>query len=128
MSTTEPRIVVGDPEQAAADLLAEAQLFALRHPAACQAIVRALVAEGRRFADTPSGARWRRRLSRSGIADRGRVLWEGSALGMFEDEGEAVLPAALLDALLTVLTSRNWRTLAQALAPVRGVDDARAPE
>jgi hypothetical protein len=106
-----PRVVVGGDADDPSDLLRELQLLLLRHPVAMQGLVRALVAEGRRFADTPAGARWQRRLMRSELVRRGRALWESSALGMIEERSATVLPSALLDAVLGALTAAEPEAL-----------------
>ena len=102
-----PRVVLGPGDDDLAEMLHEAQLLLLRYPAAAQAAFKALVAEGRRFAETPQGRRWRSRLAGSELVRRGRILWEGSALDMLEESGNTVLPSSLLDAVLSALTGGN---------------------
>jgi hypothetical protein len=98
-----PRVVIDDEDDPLVELLREAQLALLRHPVASQTAIRALVAEGRRFARTPDGRRWAARLAGSELVRRGRAAWEGSALGMFEETSDTMLPSSLVDAIVSVL-------------------------
>jgi hypothetical protein len=76
----------------------------LKHPIAAQAIFSAFVAEGRRFARTPEGRRWRAALADSEFVRRGRALWEGSLLNWLEDNPETLIPTAVLDAIVQVIS------------------------
>jgi hypothetical protein len=105
--TAPVRIVLDEPEgeDALLTMLREGQLLLLRHPAAAQAALRALVAEGRAFAATPAGRRWKARLADSELVRRGRMLWQGSVLTMLEERSDTLLPSALLDAVLGAAAS-----------------------
>jgi plasmid stabilization system protein ParE len=94
------RLVLRDRPSAQRDVLEIAHRALLKHPLAAQAAITALVSEGRRFAATPAGRRWRARLVGTELVRRGQELWEGSGLGLFDDDPETVLPSALLDSLL----------------------------
>jgi hypothetical protein len=48
-----------------------------------RALLLALVEEGRRFAATPDGDRWRRVLAGASAAREGRVLWTAAGLDQF---------------------------------------------
>ncbi len=48
-----------------------------------RALLLALVEEGRRFAATPDGDRWRRVLAGASTAREGRVLWAAAGLDQF---------------------------------------------
>jgi hypothetical protein len=48
-----------------------------------RALLLALVEEGRRFAATPEGDRWRRVLAGASTAREGRVLWAAAGLDQF---------------------------------------------
>jgi hypothetical protein len=63
-------------------------------------VISALVAEGRRFAGTRAGRRWLTRLVDSDLVRRGQSLWEASALVLFEEDADTVLPSALVDSIL----------------------------
>lgn len=82
----------------------------VQHPVAVQAAFSALVAEGRRFAQTPDGQRWRAALANSELVRRGRALWEGSALNLLEDTPETVIPSAVLDAFVLALSRPDLHT------------------
>jgi hypothetical protein len=92
--------VLRDRATAQTEVLARAHRALLKHPLASQAAITALVAEGRRFAETRAGRRWCARLVGTDLVRRGQELWEGSGLGLFEDDPETVLPSALVDSLL----------------------------
>jgi hypothetical protein len=96
-------------------VLREGQFLILRHPVAAQAALRALVAEGRRFAGTEVGRRWKDRLARSELMRRGRMIWQGSVLNMLEEESDTPLPSAFLDALLAATASENVPALLSRL-------------
>jgi hypothetical protein len=89
-----------EPERDEALGLVEAGRCALlKHPRAVQAMYRALVAEGRRFAETEQGRAWRARLEASEPIARARTLWEATTLNVLEAEPGGALPGALLDML-----------------------------
>jgi hypothetical protein len=120
-----PTVVLREPDGDLEQLLREAQFLLLKYPTAAQAAFRALVTEGRRFAETPAGQRWRRRLANSELVRQGRVFWEGSALNMLEDTGDTLLPSSLLDALLSALRSEDLATLLTRIS-LTDIDDADA--
>ena len=107
-----PTLVLGRaPARATDDLstiLHEVATMVRRHPVAMQAVCRALVAEGRRFVETPEGRAWQARLAGSDLIRHGRMLWEASALDLLDDRGETRLPTAFVDALVGVLTSAEF--------------------
>ena len=57
------------------ELIELAQRLLERYPAAAKVIAGALVVEGRRFAATDEGKRWRSALAASELVRRGRLLW-----------------------------------------------------
>ncbi|WP_437948925.1 hypothetical protein WME98_51255 [Sorangium sp. So ce296] len=95
-----PRVVLHDPEDELAVVLRTAQRLLLRYPAAAQALFRAFAAEGRAFAQTPEGRRWREELSGSELIRRGRVVWEVGTLNLLEEDADTMLPSKLLDAIV----------------------------
>jgi hypothetical protein len=109
------RLVLAPAADPLLPLLERAALLLLKHPAAAQAAFSALVAEGRDFARTEEGRRWKSALAGSEIVRRGRALWEGSVLSLLEDREEAVLPTALLDAVVQAAGRRDLTTLLQSL-------------
>lgn len=110
-------------------LLRRLQLALLTHPAAAQAVFRALVREGRAFAQTDEGAAWRARIVNSEALQRGRTVWEGVTLNVFEAEGDRVLPSTLLDAFVAAAGFEGLESLFSLLylghAPPR--DDGPSP-
>jgi hypothetical protein len=95
--------------------LIEGRLALWHHPQAVRAALRALHAEGLRFARTPAGADWRRRLAGSDLARYGRMIWEIYGMNAALGEDGGLLPSAWLDAL--VIASKDPR-LEELLADV----------
>jgi len=129
----EPRIVLlaaPPDDDAAARLIAWVQRLLFKHPAAAQAAHRALVAEGRRFAETDEGRVWRARLDASETLRRCRPLWEAATLNVLDDDGDGdALPSQLID-LVAQAVSRGdldaWTaTLTEAAAFGVGSRDER---
>ena len=106
-----PTVVLREPEDELFRLLRAGHLLLLKHPVAAQAAFRALVAEGRRFAATPEGQRWKTRLAGSELVRRGHVLWEGSALDMLEERSDSMLPSTLIDAIAGAIGSEDLSAL-----------------
>ena len=94
-----PRFKVRAEEDELLGVLRSAQAALLEHPVAAQALFRALVAEGRRYARTPEGARWREALRGSELVQRARVVWEVGTLNVLEEDPEVVVPSRVLDAI-----------------------------
>lgn len=105
------RLVLRDRPDAQREILEIAHRALLKHPLAAQAAITALVSEGRRFAATAVGRRWHARLAGSELVRRGQELWEGSGLGLFEDDPDIVLPSALLDSLLGRIAAGDVMTV-----------------
>jgi hypothetical protein len=95
-----PRVVLRDADDELSAVLREAQLLLIQHPVAAQALFRAFVTEGRAFAETAEGRRWREDLAGSELIRRGRVVWEVGTLNLLADDPDTVLPSKLLDAIV----------------------------
>lgn len=87
-----------------------------------RAMLLALVEEGRRFAATPDGDRWRRVLAGASAAREGRALWTAAGLDQFltgADRGPGS-PRAMADDLLALVAAeaspRDARPLRFAVA------------
>lgn len=109
-----------------ARLLADLQLVLLKYPRATQAALRALVAEGRRFAETPEGRRWHARLAASALVRRGHVLWGGSLLDLFDPSEDRVVPTAYVDAVVAALARHDLQALLERSLSPRD-DDGLGP-
>jgi hypothetical protein len=109
------RVELSDPEQEEIRILRAAQRLLLKYPVAGQAAFSALVAEGRRFAETPEGQSWKRRLSRSSLVHRARLVWEITTLWMLEEDPPNILPSAYLDALCMAASSEELEPLLDRL-------------
>jgi plasmid stabilization system protein ParE len=75
---------VGGPERTAFDLLLGARRAVLGNPAAARGLHDLLVAEGRRYADTPRGARLRDALIASEAVENLRRVWEMVSLNVLD--------------------------------------------
>lgn len=90
-----------DLDQTAA-LLRSLSMGLLRYPAATQAVFQALVAEGRAYAETPTGAQLRASLLDAPSFRQLRRVYESLTWHMLE-EGGGALPSAYFDALTQVV-------------------------
>ena len=91
-------LLAEEPADELSQLLQELRWVIVKHPIAARAAYRALVAEGRRFATTEEGARWRRRLEGSALIQRGRAVWDLGTVNMLDEDGSRALPTQLIDA------------------------------
>jgi len=116
-----PRVALRRPDGDPVAVLRRLQRVILTHPVAAQAAFGALVAEGRRFAQTAAGAEWQRRLTRSPLLRRARAPWDAATLWMLEDVTPNVLPSAYVDALCSVAQSKDLEEMVDRL--LRGLFD-----
>jgi hypothetical protein len=98
-------------EKKVLDALGELQQFVLQHPVAAQKIFAALVAEGRRYAATPEGARRARALADLPAMARARQFWESSLAGVLEEGGDTVLPSSYVEIVMQGGRLRSPETL-----------------
>jgi len=94
-----PRLVFGDDPDELTALLGQLQSVVVRYPIAVQAAFRALVAEGRAFAETEEGRELARSLADSQLVRRGRIAWDVVTARAFDDDPEVIVPTVFLDAL-----------------------------
>jgi hypothetical protein len=87
-----------EPEDELARVLWHAHVMLIKHPVAARAAFRAISAEGRRFATTKEGKRYKARLAGSELIRRGRSVWELATLGML-NETPSMLPTQFVDML-----------------------------
>jgi hypothetical protein len=99
-----PTLTIRDRETQLLDVLRFGQRLLFKYPVAARALYRAFVAEGRRFAETAEGRRWRKRLEGSQLIERGAVVWEIATLNLLDEDGDHLLPSALVDALAQAAT------------------------
>lgn len=104
------------PDDEIGSALRGVQELVLRHPVAMRAAVGALVAEGRRFAETPEGAALRAQLERSELVRRARLVWQMASHSLLSelDTGDATaeaLPTAWLDGLFSAAAGDPDRVL-----------------
>jgi hypothetical protein len=91
----------------------------VKHPIAAQAAYRALVREGRAFAQTDDGRRIQHRLAGSELVARLRTAWELVTFGMLREESPpGALPSVLIEALVqAVLRDRFEARVHDAMVP-----------
>lgn len=112
------------PDDEIGSALREVQELVLRHPIAMRAAVSALVAEGRRFAETAEGAALRAQLEHSELVRRARLVWQMASHSILSElePGDAAaggLPTAWLDGLFSAAAGDPDRVLDRLF----GVDD-----
>lgn len=74
-------------------------------------LVGALIAEGRRFAGTPAGRRWRRVLAEATLVNEGRLVWSAAGVDLFlrgVDVGPGS-PRAMAADILALLAAADER-------------------
>jgi hypothetical protein len=99
-----PTVRLSAPDSTA-DLLLRLQAMVLKHPAASQAVFRALVAEGRAFARTPEGKEWKRRLESSVLLHRARLILDLPGISMLESDSEDAIPSSYIDTIFMLAAS-----------------------
>jgi hypothetical protein len=113
-----PGLVPAPPDEAAGtertvfDLLLGARRAVLGNPAAARSVHDLLVAEGRRYANTPRGARLRDALVASEAVENLRRVWEMVSLNVLDGPAE---PNAAPDA---------WADLLADVVIGQGLDDS----
>ncbi len=102
-----------------ATLMRQARMAMLQNPAGTRTVVRLLIEEGRRFAETDEGAAWQQRLLASDELEPLRDMWEAISLSVFDDlEDEQEVPKAWLDLVTDVATnSTSMEALIEAMRP-----------
>lgn len=101
---------VGAPDDVV-ETLYELQDALLRYPMVVQRVFSALVAEGKRFAETPEGAALRDRLLASRSTASARLIWELLTAHSFTEDPFAVLPSAFVDRLVRLIAVRGVEPL-----------------
>ncbi|MEO5769713.1 MAG: hypothetical protein ABIS92_15275 [Polyangia bacterium] len=111
-----PELAITDEDEVLLALLARIQTAMLMHPEAGVALFRGLAEEGRLFAQTAGGRRWRDRLCRSELLERALLVWQNVSLWMTEDTSDsAAVPSGLVDAVATVAASSSRDVLLERL-------------
>jgi len=100
-----PTLTLRDDEGAIVDLLRDVQRAVLTHPEAARSLFGALVREGRLFAQTAEGRRWKVEVERSALLERALLVWQSATMWMLEEQEEGATPSALIDAVASAATS-----------------------
>ena len=122
-----PRLVLTDPDDELSALLRRGQLALVQHPVAAQALIRALVREGRAHAQTPEGQARKDALAGSELVQRARAVWEGMTLNMFTEDERAAVPSVLLDAVFGAASRDDLERVLGALFRPQGAPPEPAP-
>jgi len=110
-----PELVIADGHDAIVGLLRDLQRALLMHPEAGQALYGALAREGRLFAQTEDGRRWRERIEGSALLERAVLVWQNAAMWMTEESGGGAAPSALIDAVAAAAMSPQRDLLLERL-------------
>jgi hypothetical protein len=86
-----------------ARLVTDTHRMLLAHPAAARRVFAALVAEGRRYAETSAGRVLQRQLVGSARAQHAARLFRALNMGMLDDDRETRLPSTYLDNLMRIV-------------------------
>ena len=105
MNDDVPELTIGDSEAATLSLLRTLQRAALLHAEAARGLFNTFVAEGRAFAQTTEGARFRQQLVESRLVERATLVWQGATLWVTEDPNPSAVPSALVDAIAATAAS-----------------------
>ena len=94
--------------RSAYELLAGARRAVIGNPVAARGLHDLLVAEGRRYAETPAGAQLRDALARSEAVDHLRRVWETVSLNVLDGPAaENSVPDAWAELLADAVTGRG---------------------
>jgi hypothetical protein len=118
-----PRVVLRETGDEIDRLIRSMQTGILKHPAAAQAIFNALVAEGRRFAETDAGREWKQRLCASALLQRAQSVFHTATLWLLEDDHASDLPSGYLDAIFMAVESSDLESLLQEILAETANDD-----
>lgn len=110
------RIVLRD-EDTLLWLLRQGRRLLVEHPEAARALVRAFVAEGRRYAQTPEGRARKAALARSDLVRQGRLIWHACGLDDLVYGEPALLPSEWLAVIAEALRGAD---LEQVLTELMG--------
>jgi hypothetical protein len=83
----------------------------MRHPIATQAAFAALVAEGKRFAESERGKLLAEQLARSELVARLRVVWESLSMTAFVEQPDVPLPSFFLDGVVRAAAEQGLESL-----------------
>lgn len=119
---TAPVVVAADAPtevRELAQLLDGIRSTLVANPAATNRVVKWLVHEGRRFAETEVGADWQRRLAATHELEHLYEVWEATSMGVFDDiDDDGVVPAAWIDLVHDLVVShRSTDLVSEALSP-----------
>ncbi len=96
---------LGEDPSGLEELLLGIHRWLLEHPVAAKAAFRALVREGRAFADTEEGAALEQRLLRSSKMQSASLLFRSLSMGLLNDDSDGLLPSAYVDNVLRLIQS-----------------------
>src|SRR5262249_46994666 len=110
-----PRLVLRERD-VLPDLIDQLREVVKRHPMGSRTLVRALTSEGRNFARTVEGQRWRDLLAESDLIRRGRLIWHACSLDMDASEELEPLPSEWLALSVRAVTTGDLESVLSTLA------------
>jgi hypothetical protein len=110
-----PELAITDGDDAIVALLRDVQRALLVHPEAGQALFARLAQEGRMFAQTEEGRRWRERIEGSALLERAVLVWQNAAMWMTDEAADGAAPSALIDAVAAAAMSPRRDVLLERL-------------
>lgn len=111
-----PTLTIQDPDGGINETLLQLQKAVLKHPAAAQAIVAALTAEGRQCAQSEEGQAQLATLADSDLLQKLWRVWEGTTLWALNPDETSALPSAYVDALFMAAGSQDIEQVIEELA------------
>ncbi len=109
-----PRLVLRE-DDLLIRLLRDGQRWLAENPKLARLLVQSFVAEGRRFADTPSGRHWQAALASSDAMRRGRLLWQACGLDALLDGEPALVPSDWLELVVATVVSADLEAVLSRL-------------
>jgi hypothetical protein len=100
-----PELVIAERDDAVVDLLRAIQRTALLHSEAAQGLFESLAEEGRLFAQTAEGKRWKSVVLHSTLLARAQLVWQNATLWLTERSEGGATPSALIDAVAAAAAS-----------------------
>ena len=102
---TIPTVELQNFDEATLKTLQSLQRMLLKHPVAFQAAFSALVAEGRKFGQTPEGKTLKRKLEGSRIISQLQYIFDITSFSLLERDPPDLLPSSYFDTLFMLSAS-----------------------
>jgi hypothetical protein len=117
-----PLLAITNDDEHIVALLRTLQRAVLLHPEATRALFQSLVREGRLFAQTADGERWKQRIARSALVSRAQLVAQAASFWMLDDDQPGATPSGLVEAIASAASAPGRDELLERL--LRGLEDA----